>query len=67
MVHLFCCTKLNKEMIVIRINRDDFNCKYCNVKLTVINNDIVCNSCGLLYEVKYSKNEDRNYCIPIEY
>lgn len=48
---------------------DDYNrCKYCNVKLIVLdNNEICCPSCGLVYEAKYNRNESINYFKALEW
>ena len=39
------------------MGKDDYNCKYCNVKVVLLKSgDICCTDCGLLYKIIFTFN-----------
>lgn len=43
-------------------------CKYCNIRLTEINeNEAVCGECGLLYKIHRSLRDDKVKYLPLEW
>ena len=49
------------------VSKDDYNCKYCNVKVVLLKSgDICCPECGLLYKIIFDTNKGINRVIALE-
>ena len=49
------------------MSKDDYNCKYCNVKVVLLNSGVICfPECGLLYKIIFDANKGINRVIALE-
>lgn len=49
------------------VSKDDYNCKYCNVKVVLLkSDDICCPECGLLYKIIFDTNKGINRVVALE-
>ena len=49
------------------MSKDDYNCKYCNVKVVLLKSgDICCPECGLLYKIIFDVNKGINRVVALE-
>lgn len=49
------------------VSKDDYNCKYCNVKVVLLKSgDICCPECGLLYKIIFDTNKGVNRVVALE-
>lgn len=49
------------------MSKDDYNCKYCNVKVVLLNSGVICcPECGLLYKIIFDANKGINIVIALE-
>nr|DAY82940.1 MAG TPA: DNA-directed RNA polymerase II subunit [Caudoviricetes sp.] len=47
--------------------RDNYNCKYCNVKVVLLpSGTICCPSCGLVHKIIFDANKGINRVIALE-
>lgn len=49
------------------VSKDDYNCKYCNVKVVLLKSgDICCPECGLVHKIIYDANKGINRAVALE-
>ncbi len=49
------------------MSKDDYNCKYCNVKVVLLNSGVICcPECGLVHKIIYDANKGINRAVALE-